>query len=394
MNDAKLKHILNLHPVVHTEITRAENTALFTADGRKMVDFEAGIWCTALGHTNARINAVIEGQISRIMHTSFRFTGNIAETCAANLLQVLDLNNGKAVFLSSGSEAVELSLRIARMISDKRYVLSFSNSYLSAYSSFSSPRDKRLWMEIDFEKCSSCKNKECFGKCNALEGIDFGEISAFVLEPGSTSGRVLFPPYKLVSFLAGEVRKNGGSVVINEVTTGFGRTGKWFGHNHYDLKPDIAALGKALGNGYPVSAVAVSGDIANRLEEKNLRYVQSHQNDPLGCSIANEVINILRDENLIERSESVGLFFMDRLKEIRDSCPIVKGVRGRGLMLAVELNIRDATEIVFEKMLQHGYLIGTTPAWNVLRFYPALTIAEDDIVKMCSSLKKVLNGLV
>lgn len=109
---------------------------------------------------------------------------------------------------------------------------------------------------------------------------------------------------KLVKFLSNE-KKHGGIIVANEVTTELGRTGKWFGYNHYDLKPDIITLGKSLGNGYPISAVVMSKEIANLVEMKNFGYAQSHQNDPLGCAIANEVINIrllYRNHSLLESS--------------------------------------------------------------------------------------------
>lgn len=390
MNDIKLEHILVCHPIIKADIIRGENTNLYSRDGKKIIDFESGMWCTALGHSNTRINTVMIEQLKRIMNTHYKLTCDIAEVLAINLLQRFHFQDGKAVFLSSGSEAVELSMRISKLVSEKSKVLTFSTSYLSAFSNKSIPRDKNLWIEIDFLQCSNCQNKECTNKCSILEDIGFEDVSTFILEPGSSSGRVIFPPYKLVKFLADEVKKFGGSIVINEVTTGLGRTGKWFGYNYYDLKPDIVALGKSLGNGYPISAVVMSKKIAEQIETIKFHYAQSHQNDPLGCAIANEVINIMKEEKRIEHSKNTGEFFIKQLKDIQDSSPVVKDVRGRGLMLALELNINNVTEIIAEKMLKKGYFIGTTPAWNVLRFYPALTISENDILSMCETLKYVI----
>ena len=390
MKNIKLRHILDCHPIVRSDIISGKNTDLYSNDGKKIVDFEAGMWCTALGHSNLRINTVMIEQLEKIMNTHYKLTCNIAEVLAANLLQQFHFQDGKAVFLSSGSEAVELSIRISKLISEKNKVLTFSTSYLSAFSNTSIPRDKNMWNEIDFLQCSKCQNKECTNKCSILEDIRFEDVSTFILEPGSSSGRVIFPPYKLVKFLADEVKKYGGSIVINEVTTGLGRTGKWFGYNYYDLKPDIVALGKSLGNGYPISAVVMDKKIAEQVEKNKFSYAQSHQNDPLGCVIANEVINIMKEEKIIERSKNTGEFFFNQLWEIQNSSPIVKEVRGRGLMLALELNINNVTEIIAEKMLEKGYFIGTTPAWNVLRFYPALTISENDISSMCETLKHII----
>lgn len=389
MDVFKLNHVLHCHPIIKTDIVRAQNTNLFDKEGKKIIDFEAGIWCTALGHSNERINTVMINQIKNIMHSHNKLTSDVSETLAINLIKLLGFESGKTVFLSSGSEAVQLSLRLANLVSNRNKILCFSNSYLSAYSNTSIPRDKNLWAQLDFCQCSNCPNEECISDCNILKNIAFNEISAFVLEP-ATCGRVLFPDYKLVKFLADNVKKNGGIIIVNEVTTGFGRTGEWFGYNHYDVNPDIVAMGKALGNGYPISAVVMQGEIAYEVERKNFIYAQSHQNDPLGCVVANEVINIFEEDDMIARSKYIGDFFMSKLKEIKNLSSIVKDIRGRGLMLAIELTIPKITEIICEKMLERGYFIGTTPSYDVLRFYPALTISEDEIMSMCKSLSDVL----
>lgn len=390
MEKPQLDHILNCHPITKTDIVRGKNTNLYSKSGKRIIDFESGIWSTALGHSNPRINAAMIEQIQKVIHLHYKLTPEIAETLAANLLELFSFQDGKAIFLSSGSEAVELSMRLSRKITDGGKALTFSTSYLSAYSNTQFPRDVDFWVEVDFLQCNKCEKKDCTNECDLLKKIELNDISSFVFEPGSSCGRVLFPPKKLVRFLANEVKRNGGYIIINEVTTGFGRTGEWFGFNHYDIKPDIVAVGKSLGNGYPISGVIMRKEIASRVEKKNFAYAQSHQNDPLGCKVANEVINIFKEDNMIHRSKSIGEFFLNQLKDIRDSCTIIKEVRGRGLMIAVELNIANITEIIAGKMLDEGYFIGTTPGWNILRFYPAITIDKNDIRSMCKTLRHVL----
>ncbi|MBB6214474.1 acetylornithine aminotransferase [Anaerosolibacter carboniphilus] len=392
MSNKKLEHILNCHPMMKADITKGENTYLFDSFGKKIIDFEAGIWCAALGHSHPRVNAAMIEQINKIVHLHHKLTSDIAEALAVNLLELFHFQDGRAVFLSSGSEAVELSIRLSRLILPNKKNLTFSTSYLSAFFNSGIPRNKEQWVEIDFLQCSNCPNTECTIECNLLNRIEFSNISAFILEP-AMCGRVLFPPYKLVKCLEKEVKNHGGMIVANEVTTGFGRTGKWFGYNHYDVAPDIIALGKSLGNGYPISAVVMSHDVAYQVEIKNFIYAQSHQNDPLGCATANEVLNVFKEDQIIDRSIRVGEFFKDYLLEIQQTCPVVKDVRGRGLMLAVELSIENAAEWIAEKMLKKGYFIGIVPQANVLRFSPALTITKHDIISMCKDLKSLLNEL-
>lgn len=390
MNYHRLSNILNCHPIIDMNIKRGNNTCLYTDDEREIIDFESGIWCTALGHCNSKINKAMINQLNNLIHVHYKLTNNLAQNLAFNLLQLVNLNDGKATFLSSGSEAVEFSIRICNLLSKGGKILTFSTSYLSAFSNTNIPRDEGIWAEIDFLRCRHCTADQCAIECDKLQNIDFNNISAFILE-SAVAGRVLFPPHKLVKLLGEEVKKHGGIIIANEVTTGLGRTGKWFGYQHYDIAPDMVVLGKALGNGYPVSAILMSKDIAHLIEQRNFLYAQSHQNDPLGCAIGNEVIKIMQEDNMMDLSKELGDFFLNQLQKIKDSCKIIKDIRGRGPMLAIELGIDGISEKIFNRMLENGFFIGVVPSFNVLRFSPALTISKAHIIDLCTSLKAVLS---
>jgi acetylornithine/N-succinyldiaminopimelate aminotransferase len=213
-----------------------------------------------------------------------------------------------------------------------------------------------------------------------------------VFEPGSTGGLVRFPPKQLVQGLADRVRQTGGLIVVDEVTTGLGRTGTWYGFEHYNLRPDIIALGKGLGNGYPVSAVALRSDVSIRLEESSFHYAQSHQNDPLGCAVAREVITVLREDALVERSARVGAYFLQELQRLGERHDVVKDVRGRGLMISLEFKDDESSLAVtaHRRLLGHGFLVGCKPVFNILRFYPPLTIGKDDIARLVEELGRFL----
>lgn len=386
MNNSSLDHILNCHPIVKTDIVYGSNTTLQDVAGKSITDFEAGIWCTALGYNHPRIQAVMLAQINKIIHLHNKLTSQSAEILAKRLVELFDFESGKAVFLCSGSEAVQLAIRLAKVSSKKGKLLTFSTAYLSAYGL---QKDNDWWVEIDYLNCSSCE-AACNKSCPVFKNIQFEDISTLVLEP-ATCGRVLFPPAKLVRFLTNEIKVRGGIIVANEVTTGLGRTGMWFGYNHFNIEADIIALGKGLGNGYPISAVVMNKEIADAVEENKFVYVQSHQNDPLGCTIAAEVLDVLQQEALISRSKSLGDNFLSQLKTSLGAHPLVKDIRGRGLMIAIELNKPNITDNIFHRMLDKGYFIGTTDAWNILRFFPALTIHEDSISQMIKELNQILN---
>ncbi len=378
-----MNHVLKCHEIFKTDFVRGQNCYLYDTAGKKYVDFESGIWCTALGHNHPRVNRAIEVQLKNIAHLGTRYPNFLAEEAALDVLAAVGMGDGKCVFLSSGSEAVEFGVQVARRVTGKPLLLTFQNSYLGSYGSAG---QKRLdeWYLFDWN-ASDC-----------LDEIPFEKIGGFIFEPGGSGiGFVKFPPKQLVEEVGRRVRRAGGLIAVNEITTGMGRTGKWFGFQHYDIQPDIVSLGKGLGNGYPVSAVAMRPEVARKLEESGFHYVQSHQNDPMGCSVAKEVIAIFREEAWVEKGNAKGGYFLEGLKQLEKKHAIVKDARGRGMELALEFHPREgfSAASAYQVLLEKGFLVGYYPAENMLRFDPALTIEQEDITDILACLDNMLEGI-
>lgn len=381
-----MNHILQTHEIIKTDFVRGENCHLYDQQGKQFVDFESGIWSAVLGHGYPRVIKTIEAQTKRVIHLGTRYPSPLAEEAAVEILDIVGMENGKCVFLSSGSEAVEFGAQMIRRVTRKKSLLTFSNSYLAAYGS-AGKKDENEWKLFDWSVCDTINYDE------SLKTISFENIGGFVFEPGgSGSGFVKFPPKQLVQDIVQRIKQYGGLVMANEVTTGMGRTGKWFGFQHYDIEPDIVSLGKGLGNGYPVSAVAVKKEAAQEFENSDVRYAQSHQNDPLGCSVAKEVINILREENWIEKGNAIGAFFLEGLKRLERNYSIVKEARGRGMLLALELHPQENFSVTtfYHALLKEGFLVGYYPAGNVLRFDPSLTIEKEDVTRILECMGSIL----
>jgi acetylornithine aminotransferase len=374
------------------DVVRAEGVHLITASGARIVDFESGVWCAGLGHAHPRLQAVMHAQLDRALHLGYRVESALAEDVAAALLATLPFPDGKCVFLASGSEAVELATQIGRRTSRRPLLLGLTGAYLSAYGTTGRTSSDE-WILFDWAACVECpRNADCDPGCPRLAEIAFARIGAFVFEPGNSGGLVKLPPRGPIRALAARVADAGGVLVVDEVTTGLGRTGTWYGFEHYDLRPDLVALGKGLGNGYPVSAVAMRHSIGADLEASGFHYAQSHQNDPLGCAVAKEVLAVLHDERLIERSARVGEVFLRGLIAIASRHAVVREARGRGLMLAMELrpDAQPTAVDVHRALLERGLLVGCRPQANLLRFYPPLTIGEDEIRGLLAELDRVL----
>ena len=388
-------HILECtgYEVLTEEIVRGQGSYLYDIDGNCYVDFEAGVWCASLGHSHYKVNQAIIAQLEKISHVGYRYPNAIVEETAQKVLETLDMPNGKCVFLSSGSEAVELGVQMARNISKKPLLLAFSNTYLAAYGS-SGSKSSEEWFLFDWSLCNSCCNiDKCDTNCHLIKNIPFELIGGFVFEPGNTSGLIKLPPKQLVKNLEDLVRQNNGIIVVDEITTGTGRTGKWYGYMHYNMTPDIIAIGKGIGNGYPVSIAAMEQDIAETLEKNDFHYAQSHQNDALSCAVVKEVIDVIQQEDLIAGSSEVGEWFLQELQQLANKHEAIKEVRGRGLMLGIEF--KESIEQVRLKALNkelfdRGFMVGYKAAANLFRFYPALNIKKNDIKSMLENLDELI----
>lgn len=377
--------ILNCHyEMLNPNIISSDNCYVIDEKGKRYVDFESGVWCTSLGHNNKQVNEAIIKQMNMVSHVGYRYSARIVDEAAEKVLELFGFKDGKCVFLSSGSEAVEFGVQVARKIMDNSYFLCLNSYYLSAYG-ISASRSGEQWISLDLSEYNG--NLDDF-----LKDVPFDKIGAFVFEPGNASGTVKLPPKDLIKAIEDRIRENNGIIIVDEVTTGTGRTGKWFGFEHYDMQPDIVSFGKGIGNGYPVSVVALSKYISDILEKTNFRYAQSHQDDPLGCAVVKEVISIIENNDFIQRSAKMGAILDYELNSLLKKHKCIKEVRGVGLMFVMEFQKDEniPLEKIHKELFDAGYITGVNVPANLLRFYPPLTIEDIQIKSMASSLDTIL----
>jgi acetylornithine aminotransferase len=381
------------YDLVLDDIVRAENCSLFDAAGREYLDFESGVWCTSIGHSNPRVLAAIAEQSARIAHTGFCYSSRVVEEAALEILELLGFEGGSCVFLCSGSEAVEYGVRAAQTLSDRPLLMIMVDSYCGAYGSASRKLPEE-WFMFDWTECAECAWAGPCPGCKRWSAVPWDLIGGFLLEPGSSSGFVRFPPRKLVEAIARKLAESGGFFLVNEVTTGVGRTGEWFGHEHYDVAPDVVGVGKGIGNGYPVSVTAFGRRMAERLREVPLGYAQSHQNDPLGAAVVRAVIRFIREEDLLTKVRAVAGRLRGGLDTIAAETGRIAGVRARGLLIAVDLaDERDASVFAAEvhhEMARRGFIFARRPGTSTLRLDPPLTIEPEQVDRFLDAFSSVL----
>ena len=374
-----------IYEMFNPTIVSSDNCYVTDESGKRYVDFESGVWCTSLGHNNKQVNEAIIRQMNIIGHTGYRYSNKVVDEAAETVLDLFGFTDGKCVFLSSGSEAVEFAVLLVKRIMDKPYFLCLDNHFISSYG-ISGTRDKDQWISLDLSEYEG--NPAAF-----LESIPFDRIGAFIFEPGNASGTVKLPPEDLIKAIEVKIRENKGFIVVDEVTTGIGRTGKWFGYEYYNISPDIVSCGKGIGNGYPVSVIAMSKQMADLAEGSDFKYGQSHQNDPLGCAVVKEVISIIKQKDYIKRASEIGLFLENELNMLREKYTYIKEVRGRGLMFVIEFSSTDdfPLEKIHKALFDAGYITGLRTPANVMRFYPPLTIEKEHIKGLTNALSAILD---
>lgn len=410
----------------------SRGTKVMTEEFGELVDMESGCWAAVLGHSHPKVVEVIHNQVEKLFHTHQFFESEDAGKLVEELCDAAGLSttggNYSGTFLSSGGEAVSLAVKLSEVLTGRRKKLCMNITYLGACADLRHPRDPLHWNDLDVTECLKCGNDIACRDCGKFADLDFSEYAAFVFEPGNSGGLVLTPPEKLVAHLTTGVRNAGGLVVVNEVTTGFGRTGKWFGFQHYTCfseipgAPDFIALGKGLGNGYPISAVLTNPELALTLEENGFRYVQSHTDDPLGCKVAREVAKVIQEEGLVESSRVTGEYLREGLNAVAlklnastsklnaapteaqgvRSMSVIEDIRGRGMMNVVMLNrdvlraasgdVSDApVESVFEGLLKEGYFVGFSEALGFIHLYAPLILSKEEADGFCEAFERVLS---
>lgn len=373
-------NILSFYNPTDKLLVKSSGCYQYDSDGKEYIDFESGVWCASLGHSNKRIIEIVVHQIKESIHHGYRFRNRHAEALSEELLRITGIREGSSVFLSSGSEAVNLSISLAGHITGRDKFLTIDNSYLSAYGPGKISPTNIQKVNIPFNDRRQIKK------------INFNEIAAFVIETGGASvDMVRIPDYSFILEIMIQAKDSGCLLIADEVTTGMGRTGKWFGFQHYNFIPDMVVTGKALGNGYPVSALTVNKEVTDEFNKNPFRYAQSHQNDPLGCAIGLEVIKIIEENEMLHTCKKNGNYFKEELEALKSRHEDkIKEVRGRGLMLALVLADAVDGSRMDKKLFDNGFIVGFKA--NTFRFLPPLTITKSDIDQLTGAVDLLLSN--
>lgn len=355
---------------------RGEGCYLFDINGKKYLDLVAGIATVAIGHSHPEFIAKVSEQLRKLVHASNLYYTTPQIELAEKLEKITGMD--RFFFCNSGTEAVEASLKFARKASGRKKFVAFTNCFHGRTMGSLSVTYKEKFRK-PFEPLVQPVEFAKFNDVEDLEKKVDKETSAVILELIQGEAGVFPADKEFVKTIFELKEKYGFLVIIDEVQTGFGRTGRWFAKEHYGVEPDIMAMAKAMGSGFPIGCSAISEEIAEKLEIGD--HGSTFGGNPLACSASLATIEIIEKYKLVENAERMGDYFMKRLRELFSE------VRGKGLMIGVR--VANAGEIV-RKALDEGLLLNATSEDN-LRIIPPLTIGKEEIDLSVKILSKISN---
>jgi len=377
---------MNTYPLPPAVFVRGEGSWLWDAEGRRCLDFVGGLAVTALGHSHPAVADALDTQARTLLHVSNLYGTTVGPEVAATLDRLVG-GGGRVFFANSGAEANECAIKLARKWGGHgRHVV------VSAYGSFHGRTLATLHATGQpakheaFQPLPEGFRHVAWGDIDALAAAIDPTVVAVLLETVQGEGGVHpLPPGYLVA-----VRRlcdeRGVLLVIDEVQTGLGRTGRWFGFQHDDVRPDVVTMAKALGNGVPIGACWARAEVADAFVPGD--HATTFGGQPLATAAARAVLAVMEAEDVPARAERAG----SRLRAGLEAVPEVTGVRGLGLLLAAELAPPLTAPAVAAAALGAGLLVNAVTA-TAIRLAPSLLVSDDEIDEAVSRLASVLSPL-
>ena len=400
-------------PVV---VSKASGFRVKDVEGNSYLDFFGGILTVSVGHANEEVNAAVTAQVNRLSHISSLYPTVPVVNLAERLVKMTPDKLEKVFLHASGTEADETAVMLAQLYTGNSEIIALRHGYsgrsLLAQSLTGHAPWRALSTQVSAVKhalapyCYRCPLKLNYPDCGVACAEDVkeliqtsttGKIAGILVEPIQGVGGFITPPEEYFRIVAEIVREHGGVFISDEVQTGFGRTGKTWGIDHYDVEPDMITTAKGIANGLPLAALISTKEIADSLKNNT---ISTFGGNPVSCAAANATLDIIERDNLADNAQQMGEILMDGLVNIqRDHQNIIGDVRGKGLMVGVELVVDEtlkdrtpnpaAVDQVMEETKKRGLLIGRGGLYgNTLRIAPALNIGSDEVIEALAILKE------
>jgi 2,2-dialkylglycine decarboxylase (pyruvate) len=391
-------------------IERAEGSFVYTAGGRRLLDFTSGQMSAILGHCHPAVVATVQRQAATLDHLFSGMLSRPVVDLARRLAESLPEPLSKVLLLTTGAESNEAAIRMAKLVTGRHEIVSFARSWhgmtqAAASATYSSGR-KGYGPAAPGNFAIPTPNAyrpdftDASGELDWRRQLDYafelfdaqsvGSLAACIVEPILSSGGVIELPPGYLAALRDKCHARGGLLILDEAQTGLCRTGDWYAFQRDDVAPDILTLSKTLGAGLPLAAVVTSPEIEQTAHERDYLFFTTHVADPLVAAVGNTVLDVLYEDKLDRRAQELGGYLRKGLLELAERHPVIGDVRGRGLLVGLELVLdRDTRQpadelgaAVTRRCLElglHMNVVQLPGMGGVFRIAPALTSTPGEL---------------
>ena len=390
-------------------VARAEGAWVETADGRRVLDFTSGQICSTIGHNHPRIAEAVRQALDDVMHLNSWMLSEPVLALAERLASLVPDPLGKVILLNTGSEANEVALKLAKMHTGRFEIVGLTRGFHGLLAGIASVNFSMAHagygpllpgaFAIPAPYAYRCPVRHCDGACDCtcleagFELVDqqsVGSLCALIAEPVLSAGGVIVPPDGYFRRVRELCKERGMLLVVDEAQTGFGRLGTIFGFEHDGVVPELVVVSKTLGGGIPLAATITTSEIEESCAARGFLHVTSHVSDPLPAAAGLAVLAVIEEERLVECARDQGEYLLESLRELQAKHEQIGDVRGRGLLVGLELvedrECRRPAEAlgaaVTGECLRRGLSMNIVRAGssaNCFRMAPPLTITRDEI---------------
>lgn len=372
---AKNEHMMKTYAPLDVTFEHGEGAYLWDTNGQQYLDALSGIAVCGLGHAHPAITKTICEQAAKLLHTSNLYHVEKQQILADQLCKVSSMS--RVFFSNSGAEANEAAIKVARLFGhnkkiDNPAIIVMENSFHGRTMATLSATGNRK-VQAGFEPLVQGFIRAPYNDISAIKNIakNNNNVVAILVEPIQGEGGINIPKQNYLNELREICDQHDWLLMLDEIQTGMGRTGKWFAFQHNDIQPDVMTLAKALGNGVPIGACLANEKAGNVFQPGN--HGSTFGGNPLMCATASSVINTIESDSLIANAKQFGDYFLKNFKAKLEPLASVNEVRGIGLMIGIELN-HDCAELV--KLALEKHLLINVTASRVIRLLPPLIINQ------------------
>ncbi len=374
--------LFDVYPRFEVQIERAKGSYLWDDHGRKYLDFYGGHGVISIGHSHPLFVERLNQQLRKLVFYSNSIKLPIQEMLAEKLSEVSGYDDYSLFLCNSGSEANENALKLASFESGKKKVIAFKGSFHG--------RTAASLNVTDNPALSAPLNLDNFpvvyielnNEAQLIEALQSKDVCAVIVEGIQGVGGLDAPTVSFLQMLSRETKKHGVFLILDEIQSGYGRSGKFFAHQYAGIKPDLVTIAKGMGNGFPIAGVLISPEIKAEFGLLGTTF----GGNPLACAAGMAVLEVMKNESLMQKASEVGAYLKQGLKQI----PKIKKIKGKGLMLGVEFDF-PIKQLRKDLVYNHQVFTGASSNTRLLRILPPLVISPAEADLFLNSLQLALS---